>query len=333
MVLNNETPFLAVEKDFGPNLFVVLIHNSCNHTIDYNLAISSQLSRQINSSSVVMKFKQAIILNIFVTNNKNAKEDVKDIAIRTNGDNSNFIYNVYWNVNIDEDNNICEFLVEKNQPKKILNVYKLVESCCKDIFVKNEKNTLVEDITKTALEKSKKTLKSRNVLGSSILIIYIFISYLMLIPYREMYTLTPTTIINKEYYRIITSIFVNYNFLHVLITLVWLFTFATRVERYMGKKQLYLIFFTSAIVSNIVALVYGINDFYGSSGGVYGLVGAVIVLLLYYKKPVDSLSIQSIIIFIAIFIIFGGTATYIISSLSILTGILLGYAYISTLKS
>ncbi len=335
ILLTNETPFLAVEKYFGPNLFIVLIHNSCKHTIDYNLSIASQLSRQVHSGSMVLKFKQAIILNIFVTNNDKSKECVKDVALRTSSDNTGFVYNVYWNVNIDSENKTCDIVIQENQPKKILNVYKLVEQCSKKAF-KQESSTYIKDITMNSIIKSRLNLKSQGTGMTLILASTIFLVYLLLLGNFERYSILPETISNKEYYRFLSAIFANPSFFSMIISIVWINVFAGRVERHFGKIQMVLIFFLSAVVSNVFAM-FSIESFYnqvyyGVYGGIFGLASALLVLAIKEKKNIDGLNIQNILLVIGIFLLFDGKNAIITNISAITTGFLLGISYITNKK-
>ncbi len=325
VLLTNETPFLAVEKFFGPNLFIVLIHNSCKHTIDYNLGITSQLSRQVNSGPMVLKYKQAIILNIFVTNNDKSKNDVKDLAIKTKGDNTNFVYNIYWNVNINNEKNTCELLIEKNQPKKILNIYKIVQECCQKALTKEESMT-IGDITMSSIIKQNINLKSQNTWATFIFSILIFILSLFFSMYPERYISTPSLVENKEYYRLLTSVFVSSSLISNIISVIWFSVFATRVERHFGKVTMFLVFFISAIFYNVLILYNTLNFYGGIYGGIYGLAGALLILTIYRKKDIDRISFQNILIILGVMFIFDGKSLIIPNIVAVTTGLLIGIA-------
>lgn len=81
-------------------------------------------------------------------------------------------------------------------------------------------------------------------------------------------------------YLLFTAIVVHINFLHLFSNALFLVIYGLRAEESMHKKQIYLVFILSALLGNLFSLiVFNPNIITaGSSGGVFGLLGADLIL-------------------------------------------------------
>ncbi|MHA1345535.1 MAG: rhomboid family intramembrane serine protease [Candidatus Heimdallarchaeaceae archaeon] len=86
-------------------------------------------------------------------------------------------------------------------------------------------------------------------------------------------------------YLIITSIFVHTSILHFLSNSLFLFIYGFRAEERFHSWQYYLIFIVSGMLGGIVTLALGENVISaGASGGIFGLLGANLVLAYQEEK-------------------------------------------------
>ncbi|HZJ86472.1 MAG TPA: rhomboid family intramembrane serine protease [Erysipelotrichaceae bacterium] len=85
----------------------------------------------------------------------------------------------------------------------------------------------------------------------------------------------------NEWWRIITAGFLHVDLFHILMNTLVLFQAGVLVETLYGKKQMIIIYLTSIITSSLLALIMmdGGTVSLGASGGVFGLMGAIIVYL------------------------------------------------------
>lgn len=85
----------------------------------------------------------------------------------------------------------------------------------------------------------------------------------------------------NEWWRIITAGFLHVDLFHILMNSLVLFQTGILVERLYGKKQMVVIYLTSVITSSLLALIMmdGGTVSLGASGGVFGLMGAIVVYL------------------------------------------------------
>ena len=80
-----------------------------------------------------------------------------------------------------------------------------------------------------------------------------------------------------EIWRFVTSIFLHGSFTHLLVNVFALALFGSILESFIGSRKFLIVFFTSGIIANIIAV-----NFYplslGASGAIYGILGTLIVI-------------------------------------------------------
>ena len=85
---------------------------------------------------------------------------------------------------------------------------------------------------------------------------------------------------NGEIYRIITSGFLHYGFLHLLFNMYALYILGQMLEPAIGSLRFGLIYFVSLIGGALGALILSPNALTaGASGAVFGLLGAAVVIM------------------------------------------------------
>ncbi len=86
------------------------------------------------------------------------------------------------------------------------------------------------------------------------------------------------TIIDKEYWRILTSAFVHLNIFHLAVNMYALSSFSSMAERFFGKSKFVAIYLLSAVGSAICSLFF-LNPgsvSVGASGAIFGTFGALV---------------------------------------------------------
>lgn len=85
----------------------------------------------------------------------------------------------------------------------------------------------------------------------------------------------------NEWWRIISAGFLHVDLFHILMNTLVLLQTGVLVESLYGKKQMIIIYLTSVVTSSLLALIMmdGGTVSLGASGGIFGLVGAIIVYL------------------------------------------------------
>lgn len=88
--------------------------------------------------------------------------------------------------------------------------------------------------------------------------------------------LTKPGILQGEWWRLVTPMFLHVGILHILFNGIALFALGIQVEQLMGSKRFLLIFFLTGIGGNLLSLLLNPVPSVGASGGIFGLLGALI---------------------------------------------------------
>lgn len=94
--------------------------------------------------------------------------------------------------------------------------------------------------------------------------------------------------VHKEYYRFITSMFLHFDFRHVATNMFMLAIVGSRVERWIGHIRFIMIYFISGFGAGIASVIYHMMIMEnvvsaGASGAVYGIFGAMLVMIIKYQ--------------------------------------------------
>ncbi len=117
---------------------------------------------------------------------------------------------------------------------------------------------------------------------------------------------------NQEYYRFLTSMFMHANLSHLFGNMLVLFFLGTNLERTIGKWKYILIYFGSGVLAGIASISYNMWQEYnadsvfqttfgiGASGAIFGVVGALLFIILMHRGSHNGISALQVIIFTGI---------------------------------
>lgn len=91
-------------------------------------------------------------------------------------------------------------------------------------------------------------------------------------------------IVAGEYWRFVTPIFMHIGFLHLGVNSYALLIFGRDVERLFGRGRFLAMYLLSGIGGSVASFVGNDALSAGASGAIFGLVGAMVVYLLIYRK-------------------------------------------------
>ncbi len=175
---------------------------------------------------------------------------------------------------------------------------------------------------------------------SFLLLFLIFISFVLqlLIPgglitsgtstsYEKLMWLNPQ-LIEERPWTLITHIFLHGSFGHFLFNMLFFIFFAPVLERKIGSPKFLLIFFLSGIVAGIGWCLTSDNPAVGASGALYGVFGALAVLMprmrMYIFPLPIPLEMWMVVILFAIFNFLMIGTTYPIAFTAHLSGLFFG---------
>ncbi len=88
-------------------------------------------------------------------------------------------------------------------------------------------------------------------------------------------------------YQLFSSIFVHFDWLHVVSNCLFLLIFGLKAEDYLLSWQYYTVFIISGLMGGLISLSFGAATISaGASGGVFGLLGADITII--YQEERDK---------------------------------------------
>lgn len=129
----------------------------------------------------------------------------------------------------------------------------------------------------------------------------------------------------KEYYRLVTSIFIHIGLMHLFFNSYALYIFGTQIERVMGSMKYLLFFLLAGIGGNVVTYIFNFNSISaGASGSLFGILGAFVYLIRHHKDMITAAGRKSILQLLGINLII----TLINPSISITAhfgGLIIGY--------
>ncbi|MGB3367930.1 MAG: rhomboid family intramembrane serine protease [Acidaminobacteraceae bacterium] len=114
-------------------------------------------------------------------------------------------------------------------------------------------------------------------------------------------------IADYEYYRLITPMFLHADIFHIIFNSVALFSIGRNVEIALGKTKFLIIFLVSVLFGTMGSFVFNDSISVGASGGIFGLIGAMLFISLLYPDSMKKLLQKDIITLIVVNLLLGFT--------------------------
>lgn len=120
----------------------------------------------------------------------------------------------------------------------------------------------------------------------------------------------PLLIQNHQYYRLITHFFLHFGFDHLVNNMFSLLILGYSLEMEMGKVRFIILYFLSGILAGITSIIYNIyvgqeSISCGASGAIYGLMGALLIMLIVGNRRKFSSEVPRYLLYIGISIYSG----------------------------
>ena len=141
-------------------------------------------------------------------------------------------------------------------------------------------------------------------------------------------------IFDLEIWRLLTSMFLHNDLLHIFSNMVSLLIFGTYVELNFPKYQFIVIYFVSGLIGSVFSMLFlPLNTIsLGASGAIFGLIGAAFsILIIQRDTPLIFLGLMYVAYFI--FSSFSPGINYFAHISGLLGGLLLGYLFKKDKKS
>ena len=134
---------------------------------------------------------------------------------------------------------------------------------------------------------------------------------------------------NEEYYRLVSSMFLHFDFDHLINNMVLLGVIGWTLEKEIGKVRYLIIYFFSGIAGNILSTAGDIltQEFAvsaGASGAVYGIIGALLYVAFRNKGHIGDISGRGLLCMIGLSLYYGFTGSGV-NNLAHIGGLIAGF--------
>lgn len=327
--LTEETGFISLIRQTGAVVYIVNIINAESMNFQmyekYIEYYKNQVIDMINRNNI----PHTIMLDIVVLTEISEEFHQYFYSHKMFDEEKNSIYNIVSLADLKNK----EFLIDKSQ--KILNIYEMVY---KALGV--EENAELQKINLKELEREivKKTAlkpKSKNTYITYFLMLFNAVIFIVMSILGKDVSLSERLIafgansrgyiiFEKQYWRLLSAVFLHVDLMHLFYNSFSLFLFGTRVEKYMGKWKFIAIYLVSGVFGNILSVLFNSGISAGASGAIYGLLGAVLALTQQTNRRVDNLSFYIVLALMVSGLMFG-FVTPGIDMFAHIGGLLAGY--------
>ncbi len=211
-----------------------------------------------------------------------------------------------------------------------------------DLIVNNDNleilKTVTDDINETTSKKNKifeDVFKSKKIIITYAIIVLCSLIYALSIflPSINFFGANNGTLVKGgDYYRLITSVFLHANIIHLVVNMYSLKVLGSELENYVGKLKFLGIFLISGLFGSLFSVLLNNNLTFsvGASGAIFGLASALIYFGYYYRVYLNSVLIKELLPIIFINLLIGFFVSGIDNAAHI-GGIVGGYLAISAL--
>lgn len=109
----------------------------------------------------------------------------------------------------------------------------------------------------------------------------------------------------QEYYRLITSGFLHIGLIHLLFNNYALYIIGAQIESFFGKTKFIAIYLFSILIGNLLSNLFVDGISAGASGGIFGLLGALVYFGYHYRVYFGTVIKSQIIPLIVINLLIG----------------------------
>ncbi len=162
---------------------------------------------------------------------------------------------------------------------------------------------------------SKKDLLRPSVIIAAINVVYFLVLSLLGDPenagfMRNFGAMYVPDVVDGKLYMFVSSMFVHFGIEHLANNMLMLVVAGYYVEKELGYLGFVVLYFFSGIIGNIVSFnwylsrgTYAVSG--GASGCVFGLIGCLLMLVIYYRGRFETITLKRIGIMLALSFIYG----------------------------
>lgn len=136
-------------------------------------------------------------------------------------------------------------------------------------------------------------------------------------------------LVQKEYGRIVRSMFLHQGMSHIFNNMLILFFLGAMLEREIGHVSYGVIYLISGIGGNLLSLAYkaasvDMSGSLGASGAIFGLDGVLLAMVLFSGRKMENVTPLRVVLMI-VYSLYGGFKGYHIDNAAHIGGLLTGF--------
>ena len=252
------------------------IHN--DEQFKFDLLKTKNLVKSIKRKTLSFKLKTMSIFlnlgdNVNIDNYKDS--NIKFASINATEDLNNYRFVIDSFPDITKDTNFKEKGLE------------LFIKITEDINKKNEEESRINE----EIFKPKKPLVTYILIGINVAVFLLSLVYNIL----PMFAVNRYSILNGEYYRLITGIFLHAGVLHLACNCYSLYVIGMQLESFLGKLRFAAIYLLSGLAGSLLSIFFSNSYSVGASGAIFGLLGSLLYFGYHYRVYLDSVVKSQII--------------------------------------
>ena len=226
------------------------------------------------------------------------------------------------NVKLESLDNIeCIYLKDVKDVDKYDVLKENFPSIKKDLNMKEKGIELFTKLTGDINDSNeRKAAKNRNIFEvKKPIITYILLSiniivYIMMLiighdKFISMFGLYPPAVIDGQYYKLFTCMFLHANTFHLIFNMYALYIIGSQVETFFNKYKYLMIYLFSGVIAGLMSMIFTNAWSVGASGAIFGLLGALLYFGYHYRMYLGTVIKSQIIPIIIINLIIGFAST------------------------
>ena len=136
-------------------------------------------------------------------------------------------------------------------------------------------------------------------------------------------------LVDEQWYRLLTSAFLHFGINHLVNNMIMLVCLGSYLERAIGAVKYAIFYFVAAVGSSLISMAYMLRSDNiavsgGASGVVFGIIGALLYLVIRNKGRFEDLTMKRFLIMIALSLYYGFATTGVDNAAHV-GGLLVGF--------
>lgn len=124
----------------------------------------------------------------------------------------------------------------------------------------------------------------------------------------------PLVVEQKEYYRLVTAVFMHFGIHHIANNMLLLFILGDKLERALGHVKYLFFYLVCGVGANLVSMLVNLSRVEavvsaGASGAIFGVIGGLLYAVVVNHGRLEDLNTRQLVVMILLSLYFGFTST------------------------